>query len=145
MYSTAETTVITAAASSAHSSSRSGPMSPPHWTIARKMAMNWTFVFSLPQIEGGKTVPSAATAPPWRSRGRAPRGDRRLVCDELPHLGCRGKLQRVLGQIAGGLGVDAANGLLDGRDCRRVRAQLADPEADEHGDGRRIRGELAAD
>ena len=31
--------------------------------MARKIATNWAFVLSFPQIEGGKTVPSAATTP----------------------------------------------------------------------------------
>ena len=63
MYSTADITVIAAAAIIAHSSRRSGPMSPLQRTIARKIATNWTFVLSFPQIDGGKTVPSAATTP----------------------------------------------------------------------------------
>ena len=50
-------TVIAAAISIAHSSSRSGPISTSKRTIASRMATNWTFAFSLPQIEGAKHGP----------------------------------------------------------------------------------------
>jgi hypothetical protein len=56
-YSAADATVIAAATIIAHSSTRRGPSGPPRWRIARKIAMNWAFVFSFPQIDGGKTVP----------------------------------------------------------------------------------------
>src|SRR5439155_2274849 len=40
-YSTADITVIAAAAIRAHSSTRRGPSGPPRWRMARKIATNW--------------------------------------------------------------------------------------------------------
>ena len=54
-YSTADITVTKAAASIAHSSSRSGPSGSSYRRMASRIATNWTFVFSFPQIEGAKT------------------------------------------------------------------------------------------
>src|SRR6185312_3047628 len=62
-YSTAEATVISAAISIATSSRRHEPMSTAGWTIASRMATNWVFVFSFPQMDGFITMPSAATRP----------------------------------------------------------------------------------
>ena len=56
-------TVTTAATIIAHSSKYSGPIGSPKRMIASRIATNWTFVLSLPQIEGANTVPSAATTP----------------------------------------------------------------------------------
>ena len=60
--------MTSAATSIASWSRRRGPTEIPGRQIASRIAANWTFALSLPQIEGLSTVPSAAVTAPRRPR-----------------------------------------------------------------------------